>query len=132
MTAPRPRPLRGFTLVELVVTVAILGVLVLGAAPVAQLVAQRAKEQELRAALRQIRGALDDYTHAFDEGRMGWDEVSTGKHYSLRNLSSLAFGGADLRTVYLGSLFNDAASVWQAPVAGAQPDHWRVGPTVID
>jgi hypothetical protein len=34
--------------------------------------------------------------------------------------------------VYVGSLFNDAASVWQAPVQGAEPDHWRVGRTVID
>lgn len=76
--------------------------------------------------------ALDNAERAFGEGRMGWDEVSTGKHFSLRNISSLAFGGPDLRTVYLGSLFNDAASVWQAPVAGHPPEHWHHGRTVID
>jgi len=60
----------GFTLIELVVAVAILGILALGLLPLAQLASQRGKEQELRAALRDIRGGIDAYKKAGDEGRI--------------------------------------------------------------
>ncbi len=75
---------------------------------------------------------IDGAEAAFAEDRFGYEEIGIGRHYSLRNISSVAFGGADLRTAYLGSLFNTGISVWQAPVAGAPPAHWKVGRTVVD
>jgi general secretion pathway protein G len=62
--------MRGFTFIELAITLAIVGVLAAAAVPLLELTAKRSKEQELRTALRQIRGALDEYKKATDEGRV--------------------------------------------------------------
>ena len=62
--------MKGFTLIELVVTVSIVGILAAALLPLSQLSVKRLKEAELRAALRDIRNALDAYKKAADDGRV--------------------------------------------------------------
>lgn len=61
---------RGFTFVELMMTLAIMGVLALVSVPMAQLVAHRQKEHDLRVALVEIRAAIDAYKRASEQGRI--------------------------------------------------------------
>ncbi|HYX30526.1 MAG TPA: type II secretion system protein [Pyrinomonadaceae bacterium] len=51
----------GFTLIELVITVAVLAILTLGIVPLARVSVQRQKEQELRESLREMREAIDQF-----------------------------------------------------------------------
>jgi general secretion pathway protein G len=73
----------GFTLIEMVMTVAIVGILASTAFPMAELSVKRVKEQQLQDALRQIRVAIDEYKRASDEGRIAHSDIDTGYPKSL-------------------------------------------------
>lgn len=62
--------LKGFTLIELIMTVAIIGLLATVTLPLAELSVQHSKEQDLRLALREIREALDAYKQAVNDGHI--------------------------------------------------------------
>ncbi|MBL8670021.1 MAG: SMP-30/gluconolactonase/LRE family protein [Alphaproteobacteria bacterium] len=61
---------------------------------------------------------------AFRDGKLGRPHLDKAAGSRLRNVSSLAFGGSDLRTAYLGCLLGDAIALFSAPVAGMPPAHW--------
>jgi general secretion pathway protein G len=77
---------RGFTLIELIATVTIVAVLAVASAPLLEVSARRTKEAELRSALRSLRGAIDAYKTAVDEGRIARRADASGYPGSLHVL----------------------------------------------
>lgn len=80
------RPVAGFTLIELVVTVALVGLVATMAFQMAEMAVKRNKEQELRLVLRQIRGAIDDYRQYVKDGRIASDPAKSGYPPTLQDL----------------------------------------------
>jgi general secretion pathway protein G len=75
----KPKHLQsGFTLIEMVVTVALVAIIASVATPLVQVQLQREKERELKASLREIRAAIDAYKQAGDEGRIERSIDATG------------------------------------------------------
>lgn len=103
--------MRGFTLIELIVTVAIVSVLASVAFPMAELAAQRSRERELHRALEQIRDAIDAYKHAVDDGRIVNSMQKSGYPPSLAILrdgaADAASPGSHARLVFLRRIPRD-------------------------
>jgi general secretion pathway protein G len=52
---------RGFSLIELVITITVLTILTMGVLPLVKVAVRRQKEQQLRETLRQVRTAIDEF-----------------------------------------------------------------------
>lgn len=62
---------------------------------------------------------------AYQAGEMGRPHLDDVRSQRLRNISSMAFGGTDLATAYLGCLLGDSLASFTAPVRGHPPPHWQ-------
>ncbi|KPF70570.1 general secretion pathway protein GspG [beta proteobacterium AAP99] len=81
-------------MIELLVSLAIVALMATMAVPLMQISTQRAQEQELRNALREIRGAIDAYKRASDNGRIQRNALGSGYP---ANLQVLVDGVEDVR-----------------------------------
>ena len=63
---------------------------------------------------------------AYEAGTLGRPHLDRAASRRLRNVSSLAFGGPDLKTVTLGCLLGDSLARFQSPVAGWPLPHWEI------
>jgi sugar lactone lactonase YvrE len=61
----------------------------------------------------------------FNADKGGRHHIELGARSLLKNIASVAFGGPDLKTVYLGNLAGDRIPTFKSPIAGAEPVQWR-------
>jgi general secretion pathway protein G len=138
------RHVMGFTFIELVMTLAILGVLALAAVPMVKIESQRARERELRSALTEIREAIDAYKRATEQGRV---ETKVGESGFPHSLDELVHGVADQRhpqkrlIFFLRRVPRDpfvldasiaAAETWGLRSYESPPDDPKAGADVFD
>ena len=135
---------RGFTIIELVITLAIIGLLATAAMPLAQLVTKREKEAELRGALRDIRGALDAYKAAGQGGHIKLELGSSGYPPDLKSLYAGIEDAASekkvnlyfLRRIPRDPFFPDGATpaeeTWGLRSYKSPPDDPQSGDDVFD
>jgi general secretion pathway protein G len=140
------RAWRGFTLVEMLVTLALVGIAATVVLPYAALVEARAKESELRIALRTLRQAIDQYKAASDSGLIEKKTGASGYPPDLEVLvtgvpRSAAFGMGSTPVVFLRRIPRDpffpdvtapAINTWDLRAYGSAPGDFSTGNDVFD
>lgn len=138
------RKQQGFTLIEMMVTLAILATLAAAAVPLVQRQHQQHNEHQLRESLRLIRCALDRYSQVVQEGRI--DHEAGGTTYPA-TLDQLVKGVVDktsqnkTRLYFLRSIPRDPfcdceglsnAETWRTRASTQPPDDFTGGKDVFD
>ncbi|MFG6489630.1 type II secretion system protein [Roseateles sp. BYS78W] len=135
---------RGFSLIELLVVVAIMSILATIAFPLAELTHRRAQEEDLRRSLREIRSALDAYKRFADAGLIA--RPAGGSGYP-PNLQVLVNGETNAQTPQASKVYflrriprdplapdmtTDAAATWGLRSYDSPPDDPQPGRDVFD
>ena len=119
---------KGFTLIEILVVIAIISILAAGVMPLTRMTVKRAKEMELRAGLRVLRSAIDAFKKDCDEKKLsslqGYCQADQNNYpESLEKLTEpLKLAGAVDRTKkYLRRLPRDPMTPLDSP---ENPNNW--------
>ena len=135
---------RGFTVIELLITLAIMAVLAAAAFPLSEVSARRAKEKALREALWEIRHAIDEHKKAADEGRISVSKDQSGYPESLEALVNGTGAAKDAKSrqiYFLRRIPRDpfaedpkvpAEKTWAKRSYDSPPDAPREGKDVFD
>lgn len=100
MTGRRPQG-HGYTIIEMLVVMTVLGILATAAMPLVELTIKRSKERELKQSLWEIRRAIDAYKQAYDSGRIAKLQGANGYPSSLAVLvSGVPDVSTDGQTIY--------------------------------
>jgi general secretion pathway protein G len=122
----RSNKVRGFTLVELLVTLALLALLVTSASSVVHLNSKREKERELKRALWQIRDALDAYKDATDQGLIKKAADGSGYPPDLNILVAGVENTKDLKKKKLFFLRRIPRDPFAADASLSNAETWRI------
>jgi len=135
---------QGFTLIEMMITLALLATLAAAAIPLVQRQQQQQNEYQLQESLRQIRHAIDSYAQAVQDGRV---EQETGDSPYPAALQLLTEGVVDKtspskkRLYFLRVLPRDpfcdcegrsAADTWKTRSSTQPPGDFSGGKDVFD
>jgi general secretion pathway protein G len=135
---------RGFTFIELMITLAIMATLAAVAVPMVQVGVQREREHQLRAALLEIREAIDAYKRAADNGSI---KLIIGDSGFPKKLEELVDGVPDQRSPrkqniyflrrlprdpFAPSSVSSAAATWSKRAYNSPPDNPTEGEDVFD
>lgn len=117
---------RGFTIIELLVVMAVLGILAAAIMPLGETLLTAQRERDLRLALREIRGAIDDYKRAVDQGSV---TTASGESGYPANLKVLVEGTPDTRPQGRGRMQYFLRQIPRDPFADARlpaEQTWRL------
>jgi len=135
---------RGYTFIELMMTLVIMSILAWVAIPSATMVVRQHQERELQRALIQIREALDAYKRAADQGHITQEPGSSGYPPSLEDLVNgvidarnpqrkpLYFLRRIPRDPFNTDLQTPAAETWGLRSYASPPDAPEAGVDVYD
>lgn len=63
---------------------------------------------------------------AYQNNSLGREHLDNAKGEAMKNVSNLAFGGQDLKTLFIGNLLGDTLPVFKQEISGHAMPHWNV------